>query len=76
MWNDINTKKYVWLLQVSAFYLVDITGSFPQGKMVVLESEHLPQSTGGISLLFIPCIIDNRFMIINQQQTSLCILLV
>ena len=75
---DINTKKCVWLLQVSAFYfyLVVITGSFPQIKMVVLETEQLPHSTGGIFLLFIPCIItDNRFMILNQQ-TSLCILLV
>jgi hypothetical protein len=77
MYNDINTKKYVSLLQASAFYLVDITGSLPQIKMLVLESEHLPHSTGDIFLLFIPCVItDIRFMILNQQQTCLCILLV
>jgi hypothetical protein len=50
---------------------------FPSDQMVVLESEHLPHSTGGIFLFFIPSVItDIRFMILNQQQTSLCILLV
>jgi len=75
--NAINTEKYVWLLHASAFYIVDITGSFPRIKMVVLESEHLLYSTGGIFLLLIPCVItDIRCMILNQQQTSQCILLV